>query len=233
MIAMKRCRPRPAALSGRFAATLAIASLACGCASTTSRPAAAASPPSQEAQLEELASWMAGSFSSQEQSRQCKDYLDIRLHMARIWPGRSDGCWLYVEQAAAATADKPYRQRVYHVAMQPDGGFRSDVFDLGAFAPHFAGAWSTPEKFDHFEESQLGACEGCSIFLRRTAADVYAGSTQGDGCLSTLKGATHATSEVTISSDRLVSWDRGFDAAGKQVWGPDSGGYVFRRQASP
>ena len=29
--------------------------------------------------------------------------------------------------------------------------------------------------------------------------------------------------------DRLLSWDRGFDAAGKQVWGAEKGPYEFLR----
>jgi hypothetical protein len=41
------------------------------------------------------------------------------------------------------------------------------------------------------------------------------------------RGAAYATSEVTILPDRLVNWDRGFDAPGGQVSGATEGGYVF------
>jgi hypothetical protein len=27
----------------------------------------------------------------------------------------------------------------------------------------------------------------------------------------------------------MITWDRGFDAEGKQVWGATAGGYIFRR----
>jgi hypothetical protein len=27
----------------------------------------------------------------------------------------------------------------------------------------------------------------------------------------------------------MISWDRGFDADGNQVWGAEGGGYVFHR----
>ena len=30
-----------------------------------------------------------------------------------------------------------------------------------------------------------------------------------------------------IRADRIVSWDRGFDAEGRQVWGAENGPYVF------
>ena len=39
----------------------------------------------------------------------------------------------------------------------------------------------------------------------------------------------YATSEVTVSSDRIASWDRGYDQAGSQVWGAEKAAYVFDR----
>lgn len=32
-----------------------------------------------------------------------------------------------------------------------------------------------------------------------------------------------------VEPDRIVSWDRGFDESGSQVWGATAGGYVFLR----
>jgi hypothetical protein len=34
---------------------------------------------------------------------------------------------------------------------------------------------------------------------------------------------------VEVRPDGLVSWDRGFDADGQQVWGAEKGPYVFTR----
>jgi hypothetical protein len=42
-------------------------------------------------------------------------------------------------------------------------------------------------------------------------------------------GAVYATSEVTVTPEALISWDRGFGAAGEQVWGAVTGGYVFKK----
>jgi len=38
---------------------------------------------------------------------------------------------------------------------------------------------------------------------------------------------------VTLTADRMVSWDRGVDAGGRQVWGAERGGYVFDRVERP
>ena len=51
-------------------------------------------------------------------------------------------------------------------------------------------------------------------------------------CASDLRGAAYATSEVTITPQFVLSWDRGFDNTGKQVWGATEGPYVFLRESS-
>ena len=58
-----------------------------------------------------IAGWMAGSYSSAAQSQSDSEYKNIVLHMKPIWMDRTDGRWLYVEQAMQEAADKPYRQR--------------------------------------------------------------------------------------------------------------------------
>jgi len=60
--------------------------------------------------------------------------------------------------------------------------------------------------------------------------DHFEGGTVGEGCESTLSGATYATSEVTLDASTLESWDRGYDAEGTQVWGATAGPYVFDRK---
>ena len=66
--------------------------------------------------------------------------------------------------------------------------------------------------------------------MLRQSGPVWTGSTAGKECGSDLRGASYATSEVTISSSTLESWDRGYDAADKQVWGAEKGPYIFARE---
>ncbi|MFM9057330.1 MAG: CpcT/CpeT family chromophore lyase, partial [Bacteroidota bacterium] len=58
----------------------------------------------------------------------------------------------------------------------------------------------------------------------------YKGGTQGSSCPSDLRGAKYATSIITLKEVEMVSWDQGFDANGKQVWGSTNGGYVFVKE---
>ena len=194
--------------------------------------ACATAPRARTGSVEELASWMTGAFDSSAQAQaDPENYRDIRLHMTRIWPGRTDGAWLYVEQAVAATQDKPYRQRVYHVSGLPDGSFRSEVFTIDGDPLRFAGGFREPAKLAALSERNLVPRAGCAIALHRaTDTEAYEGSTTGKDCPSELRGASYATSIVTVRPDTLRSWDRGFDQHDAQVWGATKGPYVFVKQ---
>jgi hypothetical protein len=177
--------------------------------------------------LRQLAAWMTGEFSSAEQARTDDSYFAIRLIMARVWPERADGIWLYVEQAVAETPDKPYRQRIYRLIHVGRDIYESQVYELPQ-PEKLVGAWQTPELLAELSPDQLETRAGCAILLRRQG-DAFVGSTLADLCQSSHRGAAWATSMATIEADGMVSWDRGFDAQGQQVWGAEKGGYVFRK----
>jgi hypothetical protein len=186
-------------------------------------------PATHAEDLPTLVEWMTGSFSSEAQAKADEAYFDIRLEMVPIWTDREDGVWLYVEQAAATARERPYRQRVYRVTEAVEGRFASEVFELPE-PLRFAGAWRDPAEFEALTPDSLSAREGCAVHLLRRDDGTFTGSTDGDACKSSLRGASYATSIVTIGSAGIESWDRGFDAEGTQVWGAEAGPYVFRRQ---
>jgi hypothetical protein len=180
--------------------------------------------------LRRLAEIMNGSFSSQEQSKADSSYFHISLKMTPVWKKEKDGYWLYVEQAMATALDKPYRQRVYHLYLQDDTTLVSKVFELQNPKDVING-WQDKSKLDGIIKDNLVDRQGCSIYLHKTKEGYFKGSTPGKECLSTLRGATYATSEVIIQKDRMISWDRGWDIADKQVWGAVKGGYIFVRES--
>ncbi len=185
--------------------------------------------------VSEAVALMTGTFTSYEQSKRDPEYREIQLHMTPIWVDRSTDNvkWLYVEQAAAGALDKPYRQRIYRVTSGSlPAMVVSEVYELPGGAPgvaRYAGMWRTPQAFDLLNPSQLTRKDGCEVHLRRIRTSVFEGGTEGSMCQSTLQGATYATSQVLMNKDGLETWDRGFDAEGKQVWGAVKGPYEFRR----
>jgi len=183
--------------------------------------------PQNSGSLEELAAWMTGSFSSQEQSQADQDFFDIRLEMFRIWDEDSDGVWFYVEQAAATHLQQPYRQRVYHLVALEDQRFSSEIFSLPE-PEAFINAFQDKERFKSLKKEDLTIREGCKVILKKEGSS-YVGGTNEKDCTSKLRGATYATTDIVVTETSLTSWDRGYNDQDKQVWGAEKAGYIFKK----
>ncbi|GGI82784.1 chromophore lyase CpcT/CpeT [Shewanella gelidii] len=176
-----------------------------------------------------LVQWMQGHFNSEQQSIDDKDFFNIHLNMKQIWPQYRDS-WLYVEQAAASHLYKPYRQRVYRVTALSETKFASKVYTFDN-PLSFAGAYKKEAPFASLTPKDLTEKQGCTVFLTwDEASQSFSGSTDKKSCLSQLRGATYATSEVTVTADKIVSWDRGWNGDDQQVWGAVKSGYEFLKR---
>jgi hypothetical protein len=67
----------------------------------------------------------------------------------------------------------------------------------------------------------------CHNRLEKVSTGVFTGRTES--CINNYKGAAWMQSLSVTTADVYVNWDRGFDTVGNRVWGPEAGGYVFRR----
>ncbi len=209
-------------------ASIALLIGASGCASLAGRDASAVERSAADTSIAdpaaEVAAWMAGHYDSRDQAAADPTYFPIALSMVPIWTERRDGHWLYVEQAMADTPEKPYRQRVYRVSAGADGEVLSAVFTIEQ-PTRFVQGWRNGA-LDSLTQAMLQPREGCTVALRR-APDGWRGATRGTACASDLRGAAYATAEVTLDATQMRSWDRGYAADGKQVWGANAGPYVF------
>jgi hypothetical protein len=172
---------------------------------------------------------MVGSFSSIEQAEKDSNYFNIELEMVQLWKDRTDGPWLYIEQAVAESKDKPYRQRVYQLRKRSDGKIESLVYTIPD-PLRFAGDYKKEFPLLRLTPDSLILKEGCEVVLYQADNGYFEGSTVDKNCSSDLRGASYATSEVMIDKDKMISWDRGFDESGKQVWGATDGGYIFKKK---
>ena len=178
-------------------------------------------------ELDKLKSWMTGSFNSEAQAELDTNFYNIHLEMVQIWSERNDAIWLYVEQAASWALEKPYRQRVYRVSANDDGTFESEIFTFND-PLRFTGAWKNDNPLSELSPDSLLEREGCGLILH-LEGEAFVGSTSEKNCLSELRGAVYATSEVRIEKTVLTSWDRGFDVNDEQVWGAVTGPYIFKK----
>ncbi|MBT8257139.1 MAG: chromophore lyase CpcT/CpeT [Bacteroidia bacterium] len=183
-------------------------------------------PEKIDAELEELFNLMQGSFNSEKQSITDSTYFNISLHMYPVWEEK--GYFLYVEQAMFAQQDKPYRQRIYKLKRLDETSFTSSIYTI-LNDSLWVGKWKSPKGFDSLEFEDLSLRNGCDVILVKSGENHFKGRTREYSCESTLRGASYATSEVVITADKIISWDRGFDPEGHQVWGAELGGYIFNK----
>lgn len=173
-----------------------------------------------------------GEFSSEEQHRTDPRYDWAEARVVRIWPARTDGVWLYQQQAivnqVGRTPDearrRPYFQFVARVRAIGPGVLRRDNFRV------LDGArWidvKDPDDAQDLTPADL-APASCHNRLEKIAIGVYSGRTES--CENAYKGAVWMQSLSVTTPTAYINWDRGFDAQGQRVWGPEAGGYVFRR----
>lgn len=116
--------------------------------STQNRNPATAADDVKHLEVQALRELLVGEFDSSAQAAQDAEYFPITLRMVECWKERTDGPWLYVEQAMGSAQDKPYRQRVYRLLSTGAGKATSEVYELPGSAEDvvvkFAGQWRSP-----------------------------------------------------------------------------------------
>lgn len=193
-------------------------------------PVAAGAEP-VERQVEEVVARLVGAMDTSQQALTRPGAPDVRITTCRVRLAssstQSSGVILYQEQALTRDLASPYRQRFLRVVPAMDG---SGV-ESGTFKPTrpetLTGLCSRPEAARTVDFDANRSPE-CSVILKPTGKD-YVGSTPEGGCPASFRGAVKIANTVVLQPEGMETWDRGFDAAGKQVWGAKEEPYRFRR----
>lgn len=181
----------------------------------------------------ELLALSVGSFTSLEQASRDDRYGVVEAEVVRIWPGRDDGYWLYQEQAYlgdtpdaidAAAKDKPYLVRVTHsveiepgVVRRTPHRLKNQDAALGAWRGDNPLAGMTPDDLEPV---------ACTLTATRIAENYW--TSRSGECPNAHRGAAYALSLGVTHKGGYANWDRGFAQNGAHVWGPASGGYIFK-----
>ncbi|MCU0881365.1 MAG: chromophore lyase CpcT/CpeT [Hyphomonadaceae bacterium] len=182
---------------------------------------------------ESFAAQMAGSWTSAVQSAH-PVYDWVESEVVRIWPERTDGIWLYQENAilgpdAAAPSEPGSKDRPYfQVVIQVQPLDAHTIYTTTWRVLDRAGArggWRNPAGF---QRAWMGD-PSCPGVMRQVASGYWEG---GAECPNSWRGATRVLSRSVRTPDTYVNWDRGLDGAGNHVWGPRDGGYVFTRKGA-
>lgn len=174
-----------------------------------------------------LQRYLTGSFDSADQAKRDTSYFDIHLTICEVQVADLGPRVLYVEQARADTLSAPYRQRLYVLEAKGDKSV-SRVFEF-KLPGRVKGLCADTSRVT-IVPSDVEERAGCRVELAWDGV-AFKGGTVGKECGSTLNGATYASSEVVLDAAGMTSWDRGYDADGKQVWGAVKGAYEFVRRS--
>lgn len=205
-----------------------------GCGATAANPPAApeataeVAPAANAADL--LFAWLTGTFdSSAHAARDPDNYRAVVLTTCVIDAPAFGERVLWVEQAIVGDEAAPYRQRVYRVIDGADAASSaiSEVYEFADPTPYTGFCAGTSQAVPDPAQAELRA--GCEVHMQLVDGALL-GGTVGEGCVSTLRGASWATSAVTVTPEAIHSWDRGFGADGLQVWGAELGAYEFLRR---
>ncbi len=190
--------------------------------------------PDLQQQVEEVASMLEGRMDTSAQASTNPKVSRVRMTTCRVRVGSSDSPWenkgaifLYQEQALFTKLSQPYRQRFLQIS---PSSFSQTVRSR-SFKPTTPGNWigfcDKPESERVLASSDLGS-RVCEVFLKRSSQS-YLGNTPVDGCPANVRGAVRITNHIELTTSGMNTWDRGFDAQGKQVWGAQSDSYQFQR----
>lgn len=190
--------------------------------------AAAAAAATPDPLLADYARIAPGAYTSEAQHRADPRYDIVEAQVTRIWPERTDGIWLYQEQAIInrpgitpeAARAAPYFQRVARIARGPDGRIIRDNHVL-------TDPKAVVGRPEAITPAMLGPA-GCHNVLERVATGHWTARTEA--CANGYKGAVEMRSMSVQTETVYANWDRGFDANGARVWGPADGGYIFVRK---
>lgn len=152
---------------------------------------------------------------------------DIVLGMAPVNVAGMDNT-IYVEMMRGDGLNRPYRHLIWRLT-KVKGAWHIHSYEFRrskGLIPSAVGLWAAPTAFPAVSADDLVATMGIPL---KAEGGKYSGSTPVPYA-SSVGGAVEMTSSISLAPDRIEVADRGFDAAGKQVWGPAEGqSYAFAK----
>ncbi|MEC4984489.1 MAG: chromophore lyase CpcT/CpeT [Oscillatoria sp. PMC 1068.18] len=181
--------------------------------------------PNSTPQVEAVVSHLVGVMDRSIQVAANPEAVNVRMTTCEVQVSGSETVYLYQEQAIADNLSHPYRQRFLQILPN------QDKVESRAYKPIDAAKWiglcDRPPTQRTLDPSDLSNEAVCSVFLM-PIANIYLGATQPGGCPANIRGAVTITNTIVLHNEGMDTWDRGFDAAGNQVWGAENEAYQFR-----
>lgn len=182
-----------------------------------------------ETNAKHIAELLPGAYSTSQQAVNDSYFLDLQLHIVHI-DNQADsiGYWFYLETAFTADSLRPYKQQVYRLLPYQLGMVKLLEYSIPN-KEKYVTAWLNPAILNNIINDSLVLKTNCAIVIKELD-NIFVGSTTGEGCLSTLRGAVFEATEIEISKKEFYIWNRGYNHKKEQVWGTKESGYSFLKK---
>jgi uncharacterized lipoprotein YbaY len=190
-----------------------------------SAPTASAADLTQQA--EQVVQHLEGILSTAQRAAANPKVANVTMRTCRVQVANppAGSIYLYQEQAIHDKLTKPYRQRILEISPSPASQtIRSRSSKLADQAK-----WvNFCDRADRQIQREDFPTVVCAVFLKPTP-EGFSGTTEATGCPANVRGAVMIRNRIRLHPNGMDTWDRGFDAQGKQVWGAGDEPYQFLR----
>ncbi|MBM4178423.1 MAG: hypothetical protein FJ211_03710 [Ignavibacteria bacterium] len=181
-----------------------------------------------EQDVNEVSSWIEGSYSTERQAKQDTAFRNERMEIRRIWMDRTDGVWFVLERFEPEMQSKPFQQRVIHIH-----GVEENLTEVRTFVWKDASTatelWKNPEKAAQFSVEDIRLQRGCEMYLQRNSSAFF-GGTHGTACSGGRAGVSYLNISISIADQSIALWERGYSVDNKQILGSVKGPYYYLKQ---
>lgn len=192
-------------------------------------------PVYNQQQVEDVAQRLEGIMDTSARARVNPNAANVRMTACRVSVDNNSQranksnkpIFLYQEQALSSELNKPYRQRFLEISSVNNGRTVRSLSYKPADPASFANFCNRPVTERSVRLTDIGK-PVCTVYLTRSGEN-YIGVTPTQGCPANVRGAVRITNTIFLSETGMNTWDRGFDANGKQVWGAKAESYEFRK----
>jgi hypothetical protein len=182
-------------------------------------------------ELLQMARWLAGDFSNQEQAWENPPFFaQIRVAYRPLPAQVLGGIGFYVEQAYSGHLEDPYRQAVVELTQASAG------IVIRNYRPLEPQRWrgcarERADQLSQLQAADLAYLEGCDVQVKRQGS-LFVGATEpGCRCCVVRNGqTTYLQTTLHLSESEFCSHDRGMDPiTHQQVWGALAGAFRFQK----
>ncbi|MBP7273802.1 MAG: chromophore lyase CpcT/CpeT [Saprospiraceae bacterium] len=179
-------------------------------------------------ELIELYNLLQGNFTNGEQAKYDTSFALVSLRTHPIWQNKTYEFWLFTEQALIKKPNKKLSRNVYQIVQIEPKRYACYVYNLKqdeniVAQPH------SPTPQENIKPTDLIKSQGCTMYFFKDTDGSFRGGTEENTCTSKITGVSYISSQFTITSEKIVLREQGFNENNIQVWGTKRGGYIFKK----